>query len=134
MRLFPAKQPVESVAVAFPGPLPKTKAGNRFILVIADRLTMITQVVLLKRTTFLDVAEAFASQWAFKYGAPKEDFLRQRCTVCEQALPEHRSRPRLLHHIQVLVPTANKRPDLALQPIVRCNVTLIRFGSPRVLG
>lgn len=46
--------------------------GNRFSLVIADRFTKLTQNVPLKRTTCVDVAEAFASHCVFKYVAPKE--------------------------------------------------------------
>lgn len=45
MRLFPATHPLESVAVNLLIPLPKTKDGNRFILVMADRFTELTQVV-----------------------------------------------------------------------------------------
>jgi hypothetical protein len=35
--LFPANAPLESVAMDILGPLPKTRHGNRFLLVIADR-------------------------------------------------------------------------------------------------
>lgn len=72
MSLFPSKQPLESVGVDLLGPFLKTKTGNRFILVMADRFTELTQVVPLKRTTGLDVPKVFASHWVFKYGAPKE--------------------------------------------------------------
>lgn len=72
MRLFHSMQHLKSLAVNVLGPLPTTKAGNRFILVMADRIPKLSQVVPLKRTTVLDVAKAFASDWAFKYGAAKE--------------------------------------------------------------
>lgn len=70
--MFLAKQPLELVAVDLLGQLPKTKAGNCFILVMADQFTNLTQVVPLKRTSGLDVAKEFESHWVFKYGAPKE--------------------------------------------------------------
>lgn len=72
MRLFSAKQPLESVAFEMLGPLPKTKPGNRLILVIANRFKKLTQDVPLKRTTGLDVTKAFDSHWIFHYGASKE--------------------------------------------------------------
>lgn len=72
MRLLHAKQSLESAAVDLFCTLPKTKAGNRFILVIGDRLTKMTQVVPLKRTTGLDFAKEFRAHWDFKYGAPKD--------------------------------------------------------------
>lgn len=70
--LFPAKQPLESIAVNLLGPLPKTKAGDRFILLMDDRVRKLTKAVLLKNNTGLDVAKAFGSHWAFNYGARKE--------------------------------------------------------------
>lgn len=72
MRLFSANQLLDSVSVVLLGSLPKTKSGNRFILVMADRFIKHTQVVPLKLTTGLDVAKAFASQWVCKYGPPTE--------------------------------------------------------------
>lgn len=60
MRLIPVKQPLESVSVDLLCPLLKTKAGNRFILVIDDRFMKLTKVVSLKHTTGIHVAETFA--------------------------------------------------------------------------
>lgn len=72
MRLFTTKQPLESFTVNFLGPSPKTKADNRFIMVMADSFTKLNQVVPLKRKTRIDVAKAFDSHWVFKYGALKD--------------------------------------------------------------
>lgn len=72
MRLFPATQPLESISVYLLGPLPKSKTGNRFTLVMAYRFTKLTQVVHLKPTTRRDIAKAFASHWVFKYATLKE--------------------------------------------------------------
>lgn len=72
MRLFPAKQPLQSVAAILLDPFLKMKAGHRFILVMADRFTKLRKVASLILTTSLDVTKAFASHWFFKFGAPKE--------------------------------------------------------------
>lgn len=73
MSLFPAKQPLEYFSVDLLGPLPKSKADNRFILVITDGFTKQRKVIQLKRTTTgLDVPKAVASHRLLKYGAPKE--------------------------------------------------------------
>lgn len=85
MRLFPAKQALESVAVNLLGPFKKKKATNHLILVMADRFTEVTEVVPLKRTTGLDVSEAFSSHWAFNYGAPN-DFLSDQGAQFERNL------------------------------------------------
>ena len=72
MKLFPATAPLESMAMDLLGPLKKSKAGNRFILVMTDRFTKLTQVVTLRRNTAAVIAEAFCQHWVFKYGTSKE--------------------------------------------------------------
>jgi Integrase core domain/Chromo (CHRromatin Organisation MOdifier) domain len=52
------------------GPLPRTKHGNRFLLVIADRYTKVTRTVPLRTVTALSVARAFVDQWVYVYGPP----------------------------------------------------------------
>ena len=68
--LFPANAPLESVAMDILGPLPKTRHGNRFLLVIADRYSKLTRTVPLRVTTALTVAQAFCEHWVFVYGPP----------------------------------------------------------------
>ena len=68
LRLFPATRPLESLAIDILGLLPKTKAGKRFLLVITDRFTKLTQVVALRTVTAYTVAVAFCEAWVFKYG------------------------------------------------------------------
>jgi hypothetical protein len=68
--LFPANAPLESVAMDILGPLPKTRHGNRFLLVIADRYSKLTRTVPLRVTTALAVAQAFCDHWVFVYGPP----------------------------------------------------------------
>ena len=43
MKLFPAANPLEFVAMDILGPLPKTKHGKRFILVVTDRFSKLTK-------------------------------------------------------------------------------------------
>jgi hypothetical protein len=52
------------------GPLPRTKHGNRFLLVITDRYSKVTKTVPLRVVTALSVAKAFCDHWVFAYGAP----------------------------------------------------------------
>ena len=71
MRLFPATRPLEYVAMDILGPLPRTKHGMRFILVITDRFTKLTKTEALRTITSLAVAKAFCKTWVFNYGTPK---------------------------------------------------------------
>ena len=71
LKLFPATRPLESLAINILGPFPKTKAGERFLLVITDRFTKLTQVVALRTVTAYTVAVAFCDAWVFKYGVPR---------------------------------------------------------------
>jgi transposase InsO family protein len=65
---FRANAPSESVAMDILGPLPKTRHGKRFLLVIADRYSKITRTVPLRVTTALAVAQAFCDHWVFVHG------------------------------------------------------------------
>jgi len=56
--LFPATEPLTDLSVDIFGPIPATKAGNRFILVITDRFCKLTKCVALRRITALCVASA----------------------------------------------------------------------------
>ena len=71
MKLFPATRPLEQVAMDILGPLPKTKHGRRFILVITDRFTKLTKTESLRTITSMSVAKAFCQCWIFNYGIPK---------------------------------------------------------------
>jgi transposase InsO family protein len=70
LQLFPAKGPLESVAMDILWPLPRTEHGNRFLLVIADRYTKVTRTVPLRTLTALSVARAFVDQWVYVYVPP----------------------------------------------------------------
>ena len=71
LKLFPATRPLESLAIDILVPLPKTKAGKRFLLVITDRFTKLTQVVALRTVTAYTVTVAFCDAWVFKYCVPR---------------------------------------------------------------
>ena len=71
MKLFPATRPLEHVAMDILGPLPRTKHGKRFILVVTDRFTKLTKTESLRTITSLSVAKAFCQCWIFNYGIPK---------------------------------------------------------------
>lgn len=69
MKLFTS--PLESVAIDILGPLPKSKRGRKYLLVVMGRITKLTQVVTLRTVTANTVAVAFCEAWIFKYGVPK---------------------------------------------------------------
>jgi transposase InsO family protein len=52
------------------GPFLRTKHGNRFLRVIADRYTKVTRTVPLRAVTAHSVARAFVDQWVYVYGPP----------------------------------------------------------------
>jgi hypothetical protein len=65
LKLFLAKGPLESVEMDILGPLPRTKHGNRFLLVIADRYSKVTKTIPLRTVTALSVSRAFCDHWAY---------------------------------------------------------------------
>ena len=71
MKLFPPSKPLEYVAMDILGPLPRAKAGKRFILVITDRFTKLTKTEALRTITALSVAKAFCRTWVYNFGTPK---------------------------------------------------------------
>jgi Integrase zinc binding domain/Integrase core domain len=72
LKLFLAKGPLESVAMVILGnrPLPRTKHGNRLLLVLSDSYSNVTKTVPLPTVTALSVARAFCDHWAYVYGPP----------------------------------------------------------------
>ena len=70
MRLFPPMKLLECEVIDILGPLPTSKAGSNFLLVMAYRFYKLTHVTQLKCIKTLKVAFAFVNDWVFKYGAP----------------------------------------------------------------
>ena len=68
LSLFPARAPLEFIAIDILGELIKTARGNRFLLVITDRFSKLVRTVPLKRITARAVAQAFVTHWVFSYG------------------------------------------------------------------
>ncbi len=58
-KLFPAVSPLEFICIDILGPLPKTRKGNTYLLVMCDRFSKLTRRQHLKRISTEAVAEAF---------------------------------------------------------------------------
>ena len=69
LKLFPARAPLEFVAIDILGELIKTPRGNRYMLVISDRFSKLVRTVPLKKVTSSEVPKAFVHHWVFPYGA-----------------------------------------------------------------
>ncbi len=61
LTLFPAKAPLEEVALDILGELIRTKRGNRYLLVMVDRYSKLVRTVPLKKVRAWDVAQAFVT-------------------------------------------------------------------------
>jgi len=70
LTLFPATEPLTELSVDIFGPIPASKRGNRFILVITDRFAKLTKCVALRRITAMSVASAIIDAWVSAYGPP----------------------------------------------------------------
>jgi len=70
MTLFPATERLTELFVDIFGPIPASKKGNRFILVITDRFAELTNCVALRRITATFVASAIIHAWASASGPP----------------------------------------------------------------
>lgn len=71
VRLFPASNPLEDVAMDLLGELPRTPRGNTHLLVIVDRFTKLVRTVPLSNTSSWSLAKAFTTNWVFIFGPPK---------------------------------------------------------------
>ncbi len=69
-KLFPAVSPLEFICIDILGPLPKTRKGNRYLLVMCDRFSKLTKTQPLKRISTEAVAEAFCTHWVYNFGPP----------------------------------------------------------------
>ncbi|MCG7877680.1 MAG: RNase H-like domain-containing protein, partial [Candidatus Thiodiazotropha endolucinida] len=63
-------EPMERVALDILGPLPLSKSGNRYILVIADCFTKWTESVAIPNQEAKTVAEAFVNHFVCRFGVP----------------------------------------------------------------
>jgi len=70
LTLLPDTEPLTELSVDIFGPIPASKKGNRFILVITDRFAKLTKCVALRRITAMSVASAIIDAWVSAYGPP----------------------------------------------------------------
>ncbi|CDF40411.1 unnamed protein product [Chondrus crispus] len=70
LKLFPARRPLEFVPIAILGPLPRSKKGNQYLLVISDRFSKMTRAIPLKSITSMTVARAFVENLIYPYRPP----------------------------------------------------------------
>ena len=64
--------PMEKVSLDILGPLPVTKNGNRYILVMVDEFTKWTEAVPVPNQEAATVAKAFVDEFISRFGAPLE--------------------------------------------------------------
>ena len=65
-------EPLERCAIDVLGPLPRTDAGNRFILVISDCFTRWTEAIPLPNQEAETVAKAFVNEYVSRFGVPMQ--------------------------------------------------------------
>jgi Integrase zinc binding domain/Integrase core domain/RNase H-like domain found in reverse transcriptase len=70
MKLFPPNAPLEFVGIDILGPLPVTRDGNRFLLIITDRYYKLTKAVPMRKITANEVSCAFFVHWIACYVVP----------------------------------------------------------------
>jgi len=66
-----AKEPLEIVGMDFIGPLPRSKNGNKYILVFMDLFTRWPEAIAVKKATGKIVAKNFVENFVCRYGTPK---------------------------------------------------------------
>ena len=62
---------MERVALDIIGPLPKSRRGNKYVLVISDYFTRWAEAVSLPNHEASTVAQALMNEWICRYGAPE---------------------------------------------------------------
>ena len=71
MKYSKSRRPLDRVHVDLTGPLPTTKAGHRYIMVIKDFLTKYVWLCPLKTKTMVEVAEKFVCDFICQAGIPE---------------------------------------------------------------
>lgn len=72
LQVYNVGAPFERVAMDILGPLPLSRSGNRYALVIADYFTKWLEVVPIPNQEASTVARAFVREFVCRYGAPLE--------------------------------------------------------------
>ena len=88
--LWPIEEsaPLQRLAVDVVGPLPRTRAGNRYILTMIDPFSRWAEVAALKDHTAKTVASAILHHWVSRFGTPQE-ILSDQGPEFESALMRH---------------------------------------------
>lgn len=70
LTLFPATEPLTELSVDILGPLPTSKRGYQFILVITNRFAKMANCIALRSITAISVVSAVLEHWVACYGPP----------------------------------------------------------------
>ena len=68
----PSGYPMHKVAMDILGPLPKSKSGNKYILVISDYFSKWTEAYPLPNQEALTVAQKLVDQWICRFSVPEQ--------------------------------------------------------------
>ncbi|CAD6998701.1 unnamed protein product [Ceratitis capitata] len=72
MKQYNAGAPFERVAKDVAGPLPISKQGDKYVLVVMDCLSKWPEVYPIPNQEAKTVADAFTNNWVTRHGAPIE--------------------------------------------------------------
>jgi len=72
LRIYNVEVPLERVQIDILGPLPLTKSGNKYLLVIVDCFTKWVEAFPVKNIRAETVAEVFVNQFVSRHGVPIE--------------------------------------------------------------
>jgi Integrase core domain len=67
LKLFPPSVPLEFVAIDILGPLPTTKSGHQYLLIISDRSSKLTRAMPVRDVTAETLAMTFFDEWLSVY-------------------------------------------------------------------
>lgn len=76
-----AGAPMERVHLDFMGPLPKTKGGNEYVLMMMDQFTKRTECIPLPSETVEITAQTAINEHFARFGYPFQMFTDQECCV-----------------------------------------------------
>lgn len=72
MKQYNVGAPFERIALDVAGPFPRTKKGNRLILVVGDYFSKWTEAYAVPNQEASTIAEIFIEQWISRFGVPME--------------------------------------------------------------
>ncbi len=71
-RLIPVEEPFEMIGIDFIGPLPWTKKGNKYIIVVIDYLTKWSETKAVRRVTANIAANFIYNEIICRYECPRK--------------------------------------------------------------